>query len=143
MILIYSKVKVVVNRIHLYIVTYMICSILLVLYRDELSSMYMKLCTLVGICLFMSLLEHHKNSLISSQSWSLSKNSFFLYCMHGIFIGSVSGILTKMAIIVQHPLIFIFLQVIIIFGAIVTLCLFSNLVKNIAPTTYFTLSGGR
>ena len=71
------------------------------------------------------------------------ENSFFLYCMHGIFTGSVSGILTKIAIIVQHPLIFILLQVIIISGAIVVLCLFSKLVKNITPTAYSILSGGR
>ena len=50
---------------------------------------------------------------------------------------------TKIAIIVQHPLIFILLQVIIISGAIVVLCLFSKLVKNITPTAYSILSGGR
>lgn len=140
---IYSKIKVLANRIYIYIAAYMICSILLVFYRDDLSGIYLKLCTLVGIWLFLSLLERHKNSLINSRSWSLSKNSFFIYCMHGIFIGSVSGILTKMAITVQHPLIFIFLQVLIIFGAIMVLCLFSKSVKKIAPATYFTLSGGR
>lgn len=140
---IYRKIKVLANRIHLYIAAYMICSILLVLYRDDLSGIYLKLCTLVGIWLFVSLLERHKNRLIKSHSWNLSQNSFFLYCMHGIFTGSVSGILTKIAIIVQHPLIFILLQVIIISGAIVVLCLFSKLVKNITPTAYSILSGGR
>lgn len=63
---IYRKIKVLANRIHLYIAAYMICSILLVLYRDDLSGIYLKLCTLVGIWLFVSLLERHKNRLIKS-----------------------------------------------------------------------------
>lgn len=66
-----------VTRIHLYVAAYMTCAILLVLYRDGLPGIYMKLCTLFGICLFVALLERHKNRLQQSQNWSLIQNTRF------------------------------------------------------------------
>lgn len=103
----------------------------------------MKLCTLFDICLFMALLERHKNRLQQSQNWSLSQDSFFLYCAHDIFTGSVSGALAKVAVTAPHSLVFMFAQIIKIAGVVSVLCLLSKLVKNIAPVPYYILSRGR
>lgn len=101
---IYSKVKAVANKVHPYIIIYIICSILCVSYRDVLSGICLKLCTLAGIILFVSLLERYKDRLMKTLNWTLSKNSFFIYCMHGIFTGFISGILTKAAFSLNSPL---------------------------------------
>ena len=101
------------------------------------------LIVLIGIMLLISLLERYKDKLANTQEWTLSKNSFFIYCMHGIFTGFVIGLLSKAMSLTQYPFVYLITQTIILFGVIATLCLFSKIAKKIIPAVYLMLSGGR
>lgn len=124
------------------VITYIAFTFCCTAWRDCLPNIVQCINLIMGILTFLMVITKYADKLMRTEQCSLSRHSFFIFCMHGLFTSTVVGVLNRSTIhcsALSYPII----ALLIISGSIALLCLTSIIISKHFPKTYNLLSGGR